>query len=358
MAYTTINDPSAHFQISLYSGNGSTQSITNDGNSDLQPDFLWFKNRNDTQVHQLFDSSRGIANSLRSNGADVENTDDPNDRLTAINSDGFSLGDDGNPNNGSNTYVCWQWKANGGTRTTFTESSNNPGGGHQANTTGGFSIVDYVGTGGTGTVSHGLGAIPEWMLFKNRDTAQTWVVYHAANTSDPETDILQLEATNATYDSNTYFNDTAPTSSVFTVATSNDLNKDGDKIIAYLWTGIQGYSKFGSYVGNGSSTGAFAYLGFRPKWVLIKRTDATDDWKINDSARDFNGQYGNDASLHANENIAETTSASFNVDFLSNGFKVRSADAGCNADGGTYVYAAFAEHPMVSSKGTPTTAAV
>ena len=356
MAYTTINDPSAHFQIKTWTGNGSDdRNLTNDGNSDLQPDLLWDKRRSTTGSHKLQDSTRGVTKPLISNNSNTEG--DESNAVQAFQTDGFQVGNDSNINGSGVTYVAWQWKANGGTRTTFTESGSNPGGGHQANTTAGFSIVDYVGTGSTGTVSHGLGAVPHWILFKNRDTAQTWVVYHHKNTAAPETDILQLEATNATYDSNTYFNDTAPTSSVFTVATSNDLNKDGDNIIAYAWTGIQGYSKFGSYSGNGSATGPFVYLGFRPRWILIKRTDATDDWKINDTARDFNGTYGNDASLHANENIAETTSASFNVDFLSNGFKLRSADAGNNADGGTYVYAAFAEHPYVSSKGVPTTGA-
>ena len=176
MAYTTIDDPSAHFQVKIYSGNGSTQTLTNDGNSDLQPDLLWFDNRNDTQVSQVFDTSRGIANSLRSNDTDAENTDSPNDRLTAINSDGFSLGDDGNPNNGSNTYVCWQWKANGGTVANDTNGDITTS--VQANQTAGFSIATYTGNGGSNqSLGHGLGGDPEFVIFKDRDSSSAWRVF-------------------------------------------------------------------------------------------------------------------------------------------------------------------------------------
>ena len=176
MAYTTIDDPSQYFQTVLYTGNGSDgYSITNDGNSDLQPDWLWFKNRNSSQVHQLFDTNRGIANSLRSNATTVENTDDPNDRLTAINSDGFTLGDDGNPNTNSNTYVCWQWKANGGT--TSSNSDGDVTSTVQANTTAGFSIVTYTGNGSDGgSIGHGLSGTWDVIIVKNRGQTDYWTV--------------------------------------------------------------------------------------------------------------------------------------------------------------------------------------
>ena len=357
MAYTTIDDGSAHFQIALYTGNDSTNAITNNGNSDMQPDFLWTKNRSSSADHKLFDSTRGVIKFIESNTADTEGTQA--NLLSSFNSDGFTLGAGGEVNSSSTNYVAWQWKAGGGSgnRTTFTETGDNPGGGYQANTTAGFSIVDYVGTGDNGaTVSHGLGAVPHWILFKNRDTAQTWVVYHHKNTAAPETDILQLEATNATYDSNTYFNDTAPTSSVFSLGTSNDLNKDDDNIIAYVWTEIQGFSKFGRYTGNGNADGPFVYTGFKPRYLMIKRTNNTEHWKVNDTVRDTNTQYGNDASLHPNQNIAETTSSSLNVDFLGNGFKLVTADGASNAVDAPFVYMCFAEHPFVSSKGVPCTA--
>ena len=358
MAYTTIDDPSAHFQTVTYSGNGSTQSITNDGNSDLQPDWLWFKNRNDTQVHQLFDTNRGIANSLRSNGDDVENTDDPNDRLTAINSDGFSLGDDGNPNNGSNTYVCWQWKANGGTTTTNDASATSVGSidsVYQANTTAGFSIVTYTGTGSIGSLAHGLGAVPHVMIVKNRSKSagESWTVYHHKNTSAPETENLQLNTTNATSDTDAPWNDTAPTSTVFTVKNDDVTNDSGETFVGYFFTEIQGYSKFGSYTGNGNADGPFVYLGFKPAWVMAKRTDSgSSNWMMFDSKRDtFNVM---DSYVVAHDAQAEADYPF--IDFLSNGFKWRHTSGHANADGGTYIYMAFAEHPFVSSKGVPVTA--
>ena len=351
MAYTTIDDPSAHFQIKLYSGTGSSNSVTNDGNSNMQPDFVWIKERNNAVSHRLFDSSRGVQKRIFSNVADAESTQ--SNSLTAFNSDGFTLGDGGSVNGGSDTYVAWQWKANGGSRTTFTESGDNPGGGYQANTTAGFSIVDYVGTGATGTVQHGLGTVPKWMMFKNRDTAQTWVVYHHRNTSAPETDILQLESSNATYDGHTYFNDTGPTSSVFTVATSNDLNKDGDNIISYIWDEIQGFSRFGSYKGNGSTDGPIIYTGFRPAWIMIKRTNGTQNWPIFDTKLRPSNMVDNNF-LYADLNNAVDTTNQF--DILSNGFKLNMSSNLANGNGDTYVYMAFAEQPFVTSKGVPANA--
>ena len=357
MAYTTIDDPSAHFQTVTYSGNGSTQSITNDGNSDLQPDWLWFKSRNDTQVHQLFDTNRGIANSLRSNGDDVENTDDPNDRLTAINSDGFSLGDDGNPNNGSNTYVCWQWKANGGTTTTNDASATSVGSidsVYQANTTAGFSIVTYTGTGSIGSLAHGLGAVPHVMIVKNRSKSagESWTVYHHKNTSAPETENLQLNTTNATSDTDAPWNDTAPTSTVFTVKNDDVTNDSGETFVGYFFTEIQGYSKFGSYTGSGSTDGPFVYTGFKPAWLIVKGTSSGREWFMFDGTRDTFNPFDSYVKAEANDAEADSTFG----DFLSNGFKIRSDGASYNTNGQQFIYMAFAEHPFVSSKGVPVTA--
>jgi hypothetical protein len=356
MAYTTIDDPSVYFQTTLYAGDGSSSNaITNAGNSDLQPDWIWGSLRDeDGGARFVFDSSRGVTNRLKTN---AETEEQVRSGVTAFNSDGFTVGSHSDSNLNAKSLVAWQWKANGGTTSSFTESGNNPGGTIQTNTTAGFSIITTTGTGGAGTISHGLGAVPHWIISKCRSHGSTgWGVYHQKNTSEPETELLGLASTGATLDSSSYYNDTAPTSSVFTVGTSNDINGDGRTYIFYVFTEIQGYSKFGSYTGNGNADGPFVYTGFKPAWIMIKRTDSADDWKINDVARDFNGTYGNDASLHANDSTVETTSASFNVDFLSNGFKLRSADAGNNASGGTYIYMTFAEHPFVSSKGVPTTA--
>ena len=351
MAYTTINDPSAHFQTLLYTGNASSRSLTNDGNSDLQPDLVWTKKRNEAQNHCVTDSTRGVGNIIFPDASDAESA---TQLLTSFDSDGFSINNNALVNENTATYVAWQWKANGGTRTTNTESGNNPAGGYQVNTTAGFSIVDYTGTGATGTMAHGLGAVPHVMIVKNRETAGSWLVYHHKNTSAPETDILELQATNATYDSATYWNDTAPTSSVFTINTSNDANKDGEGLIAYIWTEIQGYSKFGRYTGNGSTNGPFNYCGFKPAMVMWKMTSSSGDWDIYDTARDtYNPAI---KELLANATNAESSSSVLSMDILSNGFKLRTTNANGNANDGVYVFAAFAENPFVTSGGVPCTA--
>ena len=356
MAYTTIDDPSAHFQIATWTGSSGTDTITFDGNSDLQLDFLWSKCRNTGHSHALMDTSRitsGDYLPLFADTTDVEQTFYDSE-LQSILSDGFTVGTQPHAGGDGKTYVGFAWKANGGSRTTFTESSNNPGGGRQANTTAGFSIVDYTGTGGAGTISHGLGAVPNWIIIKNRETSGSWIVYHHKNTSAPQTDILELQVNNATYDSNTYFNDTAPTSSVFTVNTSNDVNKDADGIIAYVFTEIQGYSKFGSYTGNGNANGAFIYTGFKPAWVMFKRTDTADLWYMKDNATNPSNPAKN--TLFADLDNTTNTNSNAYVDFVSNGIKIRGNDAGINASSGDYVYMAFAEHPFVSSEGVPVTA--
>ena len=353
MAYTTIDDPSAYFQTALYTGNGSDgYSITNDGNSDLQPDLLWFKCRNDTQIHQVFDSNRGIANSLRTNGTDAEDTDSPNDRLTAINSDGFTLGDDGNPNTNTNTYVCWQWKANGGTTSTNT-SGTNIDTTIQANTTAGFSIMTYEGTGtAADSIGHGLGVVPHMVIVKNREEVNRWTVYHHKNTSEPETDYLNLQDTLATTDINTRWNDTAPTSTVITLGSNDGVSKASTDYVCYAWTSIQGYSKFGTYVGNGNADGTFIYTGFKPAWVMVKNISTTGWWNINDHKRP--GHNPTDDMLAAQSANAEADED--DIDLLSNGFKQRSTGGDPNGSGETFVYAAFAEQPFVTSGGVPCTA--
>jgi hypothetical protein len=349
MAYTTIDDGSAHFQTTLYTGNASNgRAITNTGNSDLQPDWLWIKSRSSGSLgHRLYDSSRGASKDLRTHGQNAD-TEESN-ALASFDSDGFTIGSAVDVNTNSATFVAWQWKANGGSRTTFTESSNNPGGGYQANTTAGFSIVDYTGTGGAGTVQHGLGAVPELIIFKDRGDSSNWLVY-----TEPtgNTHTLFLNRTVAKEDDNTLYNDTTPTSSVFTVGTHNDINANNDTYIAYCFTSIKGYSKIGSYVGNGSSSdGTFVYMGFKPAFILIKR-DASESWIISDTTRDpFNKSTAEEYILADSSGAA---AAGLQYDFLSNGIKFRGASQ--NESSATYYYMAFAEHPFVSSKGVPVTA--
>ena len=356
MAYTTIDDPSAHFQTALYTGNGSDDySITNDGNSDLQPDLLWFKERGGTQIHQVFDSSRGIANSLRTNDTDAENADSPNDRLTAINSDGFTLGDDGNPNTNTSAYVAWQWKANGGTTSSVSASGTTLASTHQTDSTNKFCIMTWTGSGTAGhKVTHGLGSVPKLIIMKRRDSTDSWPVYHHKNTAAPETDYLHLDETIATADSVDRWNDTAPTSTLITLGDAGAGNADGGTYVGYCWDEIQGYSKFGKYTGNGNVDGPFVYTGFKPSFLIAKETGAVRNWTMAASKMQPKGN-GSVTNSHQ-PNIAGAQDANERMDWLSNGFKLRTISTTWNTDNGTFIYMAFAENPFVTSGGVPCTA--
>ena len=348
MAYTAIDDSSAHSQTAIYTGTGSSRSVTNGGNSDLQPDLVWIKSRSaGDQEHNLYDSSRGTGKRLIPSSSAAE---DSRDGVTAFNSDGFTT-NYSDANTSSATYVAWQWKANGGTRTTNTESGDNPGGGYQANTTAGFSIVDYTGTGAVGTMAHGLGATPDMIWVKNRDQADSWSIYFGAL---GPTEYFLLDTYGNSEDDNTNWNDQGPTSSVFTIGTSHKTNADGEKYIAYCFTNIQGYSKAGKYIGTGNANGPFIYLGFKPAWLLVKMDANGESWNILDIKRNTSNPAN--TRIDPDTNAAEATNSAYAVDFLSNGFKLRNTGGNFNSDGSTYYYAAFAEHPFVSSKGVPCTA--
>ena len=349
MAYTTIDNPELYFQTKLYTGNASTQSITLDGSEDMQPDWVWFKVRNNTDTHGVFDSVRGATKALIPDGNQAEFTQ--SNGLTSFDSDGFTSGDANITNGSSRNYASWNWKAGG------SASSNSDGSittSVSANTTAGFSIVSWTGTGSATTVGHGLGAVPKWIIVKNRDTARNWNVYYG-----DETDYLQLNDDGATIDNDNKWNDTAPTSSVFTVNTSSDTNKSGDAMIAYCFANIKGYSKLGSYTGNGNADGPFVYTGFKPAFVMIKRSSSTGNWYIADNKRDtFNVV---SKALFPNANSAEGDLASNTpLDFTSNGFKLRNSDmtgdTNINISGSTYIYMAFAESPLVNSNGIPNNA--
>ena len=351
MAYTTIDDPSKYFQIALYTGNAGTNNIVNDGNSDLQPDWVWIKNRSTGgKDHGLFDSTRGTTKQLNSNNNNAENT--VSTSLTAFNSDGFTLGADGGPNANSDSHVAWQWKANGGTTSTNSSGSSNST--VQANTTAGFSIVKRTGTGSAGaTYGHGLGAVPDVIINKGLNSNE-WYSYFKAIGGG--THWIDLSGTGAKVDDANMWNDTDATSTLFTVGNSGGSNGSSVEYIAYCFTSIQGYSKFGSYTGNANDDGPFLYTGFKPKFAIFKASSASGEgWAIRDSARDpFNQMSG---KLSANVNAQEGTTADDNdCDFLSNGIKLRSNDNQMNKTGTTFIYIAFAEHPFVSSEGVPVTA--
>jgi hypothetical protein len=329
---STIVKGNTVMDATTYTGtNGSptTQVIS----SNFQPDFLWFKKRSAAYDHALIDTNRGINKQLYSNLTNAEGTD--SDVLTAIGASSFTVGNSNYSNYG--TLVAWTWKANGGTTSSNTQGSITST--VQANTTAGFSIVTYTGTGANATVGHGLGVAPRMIICKNRASATDWAVYHA---SVGNTGALRLNLTAATETDSRYWNNTTPTSTVFSIGSSSTVNGSSNTQVAYCWAEIAGFSRFGSYVGNGSADGPFVYLGFRPSFVMIKRTDTTSNWNIYDDARNTYNVVGQ--RLIPNTSDAEATVNTF--DFLSNGLKLRTSDADRNASGGTYIYAAFAENPF------------
>ena len=350
MAYTTIDDPSAHFQIALYAGDGSTQSITNDGNSDLQPDWVWTKSRSDSSLALITDSTRGTGKRIYPSSTSAEESH--SNMVTAFNSDGFSIGNHSAINTNNYNYVGWQWKANGGTTASNTDGATTST--VQANTDAGFSIVTYTGTGSATTLGHGLGVAPAMLIVKNRSTAVDWAVYHKDLTDAGY--VLTLNSTDSQADSGTNrWNHTDPTSSVFSVGSGQQTNQNTNSMICYAFAEKQGYSKFGKYVGNGNANGAFVYTGFKPAWLMIKDIGAAGNWFITDHKRNpFNLT---DDWLVANGSGAETNYVNASsVDYLSNGFKLRTTYSEANTSGRTYVYFAFAENPFVTSTGIPTTA--
>ena len=349
--YTTIDDPSEYFQTKIWTGNATSRTIDLDSNSTMQPDFSWVKTRSETHTHYLQDSTSGTTKYLRSQMSAAQQT---SSGPITYNSTGFGVGSGDEPNTDGATVVGWFWKANGGTRTTFTESGANPGGGYQVNTTAGFSIVDYTGTGSAGTVSHGLTAKPEFIIVKRLDGTADWNIYHAANTSEPETEYLRFTTAN-TSDVTTW-NDTAPTTSVFSVSDDSAVNGNDNTYIAFCWASKQGYSKFGKYEGTGHASGPFIYTGFKPALILIKNIDNSGyNWAVIDNARTpFNGE-GVAEWLWPDLNSAEFTDTDsgidMDLDMLSNGFKITTERDELNL-GSTFVYMAFAEQPFVTSTDT------
>ena len=311
----TIKKPNQYMDATLYTGTGATQSITNAAG--FQPDFVWVKGRSGATDHALYDAVRGVQKQLESNTTTAETTETTG--LTAFNSNGFSVGALAQMNTNAATYVGWQWK----------ESA-----------TAGFDIVTYTGTGSNTTVAHSLGVAPKMIIVKNRDNGtEPWFVYHASANASPATGAVFLNQTTAFTTGATYWNNTAPTASVFSVGTNTGTNQNTSKMLAYLFAEIAGFSKFGSYSGNASTDGVFVYCGFRPEYVMAKRSSTTSSWYIYDAARNTYNQAG--ARLFADSSAVEATDG---IDFLSNGFKLR--DAGGANSAGTWIFAAFAQNPF------------
>jgi len=338
-----------YFTTYLWTGNGSNpRAFTDVG---FQADWIWVKKRSGsgTNHHLLADSARGDGKTMLGNELNQETTNDANGTVSdTTTSGGFTVnaGSTGAEmvNDNNDTYVAWLWKANGGTATaTISESGDNPAAVVQANPKAGFSIITYTGTGDAGTIAHGLGAVPTWMLIKNRDQNDSWAVYHGGNTSAPATQYLKLDTSAVTADKSGWWDDTAPTSSVFTVHDQHMVNANGENYVAYVFADVEGYSKMGSYISNQNTDGTFIYLGFRPKFVIVKRTNATYYWMMYDSERDTSNVMN--TTLFANESNLE--SASDNIDFVSNGIKLRTTGNSFNGGAGsTFIYMAWAEMPF------------
>ena len=354
MAYTTIDKSGEHFNTVLYTGNNGAQTVTGVG---FQPDWVWIKDRDGTERHCLTDSVRGVLKELRSNEAAAESDRSAGDSgvagVSAFNSDGFVLVHDDGYNDNNSLQVSWNWKA--GTSFTNDASSTSVGSIDSAgsvSTDARFSIISWTGTGANATVAHGLGSVPKTIILKNRDSAENWIVGHNSNGWGK---YQTLNTNDATSTASNIWQDTAPSSSIFTIGASGKVNGSSHKMIAYCFAEVKGYSKFGSYVGNGNADGPFVYLGFRPAFVLWKRTqDSGYDWDIYDTARDTHNVAFKE--LLANGNGAESDGTVLSLDILSNGFKLRTNNNNGNASGKTYIYMAFAENPFVNSKGIPNNA--
>ena len=346
MAYTTINKPLDYFNTKLYTGNGSTNAITGVG---FQPDWVWLKDRDNANSHKLYDGVRGTTKFISSENTSAEGTQ--SNGLTSFDSDGFTLGSYGGTNGSGGgsgpNFASWNWLGANGTSANTDGSISST---VSANTTSGFSIVSYTGTGSAGTIGHGLNAVPKMIISKSLANGEHWGTYHASLGNGK---VIALNSTDGSITNSAYWNNTSPTTSVWSVGTS-PLTNHPHASIAYCFAEKKGFSKFGSYIGNGSSDGPFIYTGFKPAFVLTKNTTTGHGWWILDNKRDID----NPTNLALFPNLSDAESSTEGThDFLSNGFKLRRGDYGdLNENGAEHIYMAFAESPLVGTNNTPATA--
>ena len=333
----TITNGATAMDVKLYTGTDSSQTITGLG---FSPDLVWGKTRNGSLSHVWMDTVRGTGVYLRSNltSADAANTD----VITSFNSNGFTLGSSSALNSSAYNYAAWCWDAGS---STVTNTAGSISGQVRANASAGFSVVTYTGTGTAGTIGHGLNVAPSLIFCKSRSLSADWLVYHSALGG---TKYLWLNLADGAVTDNAAWNNTNPTSSVFSVRTGTGVNSSGATYVAYCWAPVAGYSAFGSYTGNGSTDGPFVYTGFRPRWFLIKNTTAISTvWLLLDTARDTTNVAGR--NIVPSENTAESGNDS-RLDFLSNGFKIRNTYGNQNNNNEVYIYAAFAENPFALAR--------
>ena len=338
MAYTTINKYTDYFNNKLYTGNGGTQSITGVG---FQPDFTWIKSRTSTKDHMVFDAVRGVQKSIRTNQTLAEDTS--TEYLTAFGTDGFTLGGNGKVNGGSTNYASWNWKANG-------QGSSNTDGSinttyTSVNATAGFSIITYTGTGSAGTIGHGLGVVPDFWMVKARSETRAWYGWSKGMSYG---DVVNWSSNGAKSTDTSLFTSNAPTNQVINLGSSVGVNNSGQTFVCYAFSSKTGYSKFGSYTGNGNADGTFVYTGFKPSFVIIKNSSNAHNWTMIDNKRlGYNDK--NYILFPDLSNVEPTTSE---TDILSNGFKIRASANGVNQSGNTMIYMAFGQS-LVGSNNVP-----
>ena len=335
MAYAGITKPSLHFNTVTYTGNGGTQTITGVG---FQPDFTWVKGRDHAYYHYLQDVVRGSQKIMYTNNTEAEVTITAG--ISAWNADGYVTGSQGALNYNGRSFVAWNWKAGNSSGSSNTDGSITST--VSANTTAGFSIVTYTGTGSTTTVGHGLGVKPDLVIYKERNNANSWRVMTDVSGSLKRLYLNVSDAEASIIDSST-----APTSTVLNIGTGSEVNRSSGTFVAYCFASKKGFSKFGSYTGNGNADGTFVYTGFKPAWVLTKETSNTSSWDMHDNKRDPDNVC--EKYLLAEDTGAEGTTDI--LDFCSNGFKFRSSNGDRNQSGASYIYIAFAEEPLVANVG-------
>ena len=346
MAYTTINKSTDYFNTKLYTGNSSADhAITGVGH---QPDLVWLKRRTSATDHTLYDVIRGVTKGLRSESSDAEAT---STGLTSFDSDGFTVGSAGTQNGGD--MASWNWKA--GTTGSGTSSGSGTGKAYSysVSTTSGFSIVKYTGNGTAGhTIPHHLGAVPKMLITKNLGRGEHWRVYHSSLGNANKLSLNNITASASA----TEWNSTTPTSSVFSIGTGEQINYNNDNYIAYCFADVQGFSKFGSYTGNGNADAPFIYTGFKPNFIMLKNTSTAQDWQMYTwDMQPFNEFCTTSAGrLKANTTDAQSTKSAF--DMLSNGFKMRTNAADINGSGNEIIYMAFAAAPLVGTNNVPANA--
>ena len=342
MAYSTIIKPNTNFTPTIYSGTSASHAVS----VGFQPDLVWLKPRSVADNHRLMNSVSGAGFYLMSNATNGESASGT--RFTSFDTDGFTLGDaDEGWNQSGQTYASWNWLG-GGTAVSNTDGTITSS--VSANTTNGFSVVSFTGTGANATVGHGLGVAPKWIIVKSRGV-ENWRVYSSYLGA---TKAMALNGNNAEDTDSSYWNNVEPTSSLFTVGTNAGTNGSSVNMIAYCFADVKGFSKMGSYTGNGNATdGPFIYTGFKPAFVLIKASNATEAWTITDDARDTY----NPATKILYPSASSAEGSNTGTDYLSNGFKLRTGDGAMNLNSSTnYIYMAFAENPLVGTNGIPATA--